>query len=64
MDIYFPIVNKAFASDSECQSSIAFQTVFKNLKENFIEDEAELRTYFEKDDFHSILGAWCNKLSG
>ena len=65
MDIYFPIINKALGSGSDqIQSSIAFQTVFKNLKELFIEDEEELRMYYQKDDFHSILAAWCNRLSG
>ena len=64
LDIYFPIIEKTFDNDAEQDfNSTAFQTVFKQLKGNFVEDEEELRAFFERDDFHSILGGWCNKLT-
>ncbi len=64
LDIYFPIIEKTFDNDAAQDfKSTAFQTVFKQLKGNFVEDEEELRAFFERDDFHSILGAWCNKLT-
>ena len=64
LDIYFPVIEKTFNNDAAQDfNSTAFQTVFKQLKGNFVDDEEELRTFFERDDFHSILGGWCNKLT-
>ena len=64
LDIYFPIIEKTFENDAAQDfKATAFQTVFKQLKGSFVNDEEELRAFFERDDFHSILGGWCNKLT-